>query len=81
MKEAVVTICRKGLDNFQGGPIRSTCWFDLDHEFLKGKFSTLEPDFYKNLFEKDIEGQDIEPYKTFVVPFDINKLNRHMRNE
>ena len=33
------------------------------------------------VFEKDIEGQYIETYKTFVVPFDTTKLNLSMHNE
>ena len=45
------------------------------------RFSTLEPDFYNCFFEKDIEGQDIEPYITFVVPFGTTKLNFLIRNE
>ena len=35
----------------------------------------------KNLFEKDIEGQDIERYKAFVVTFDNSKLNLSIRNK
>ena len=35
MKEAVVTIRRKYLDNFEGQSKVSTGWFNLDHEFLK----------------------------------------------
>ena len=31
IKEAVVTICRKDLDNFEGWPIGSTVWFNLDY--------------------------------------------------
>ena len=81
MKEAVVTICRKVLDIFEGQSIGSKGWFNLDHEFFNRKFYTLEPDFYKKPFEKDIEGQDIEPYKTFVVPFDTNNLNHNIHNE
>ena len=46
MKEAVVTIRRKDLDNFEGSSKGSTGWFDIDNDFLRGKFSTLEPDFY-----------------------------------
>ena len=42
---------------------------------LKIKCSTIELDFYKKLYEKDIEGQDMEPYKTFSLPFDSTKLN------
>ena len=54
---------------------------NLDHEWLERKFSILEPDFYEKLFEKDIEGQDIETYKTFVVPFDNTKLNLSILND
>ena len=33
MKEAVVTIRKNNLDNFEGQYIISTGWFNLDHEF------------------------------------------------
>ena len=46
MKAEVFIIRRKDLDNFEGKSIGSTGWFNLDHEFFKRKFSTLEPDFY-----------------------------------
>ena len=46
---------------------------------------TLEPDdtphFYKKIHEKDIEGQDTEPHKTFVLPFDTTKLKCFIRND
>ena len=41
---------------------------------------TPETDFY-NLFLKNIEGQDIKTYKTFVIPLDNNKLNILMCND
>ena len=75
------TIRKKDIDNFEGQSIGSTGCLNLDHDWFKIKFSTLKTDFYKKLFEKDIEGQDFEPYKTFLVPFDNNKLNISMRNE
>ena len=81
MKETVVTIHRKDPDNFEGQYKRFTGWFKLDHEFKKRKFSTLEPDFYNFIHQKDIEGQDMEPYKTFLVPFDSTKLNIFMSND
>ena len=34
------------------------------------KISTLELDFYKKLYEKDIEGIYMEPYRMFYVTFD-----------
>ena len=80
MKEAVVTIHRKDLYNFERHSKGSTSWYNIDNEFSKRKSSTLEPDFYKKLYEKDIEGQYMEPYKKFVVPFNTTKLNLFMRN-
>ena len=80
MEELVVMIRKKDLDKFQGQSTGSTGWFNLDHEWLKRKFYTLEPDFYFKKIEKDIEGQHIETCKTFVVPFYNNKLNLSMRN-
>ena len=59
----------------------STGWFNLDYEWLKRKFSTLEPDLYKKLFEKNIERQYIKTYKTFAVPLDDSKLNLSIRND
>ena len=73
-KEAVVTIRRKDSDQFEVQSKVSTGWFNLDHEFQKRKFSTLEPDFYKRLYEKNIERLDMESYKKFIVPFDFTKL-------
>ena len=70
MKKAVVTIRRKDSDKFEGQSKGYIGWFNLDHEFLKIKSSTIEPDFYKNLYEKDIGALDMEPYKAFFTPFD-----------
>ena len=47
MKEAVVTIRRNDLDTTEVRSKGSTGWFNLDHEFKKRKFSTLEPYFDK----------------------------------
>ena len=79
MKEAMVTICRKDLYNFEGKYKVSTGWFNPDHE-LKKSFLHLKRT-YINFFEKDIEGQDMKPYKFFVVTFDTTKLNFFMRND
>ena len=78
-KETVVTIHRKDLDNFEGKSKVPTGWFNIYHEFLKRKSSTLEPDFYDFFYEKYIEDQHTEPYKKFLVPFDSIKLNLFMR--
>ena len=50
IKEAVVMICRKDSDRFEGQYKGYTGWFNLDHE-LKTIFYTFEPDFYKNLMK------------------------------
>ena len=61
--EQVVMICRRDLDykkekdnteiyNFQGQSARTKHWFDLDHEWLKEYFMTLEPDIYKRTTSK-----------------------------
>ena len=46
MKYAVVTICRKDSDKFDGQSKGSTGSFNIDNEFLKIQISTLKPDFY-----------------------------------
>ena len=45
------------------------------------KVSTLELDFYNFHYEKDIDGQDMEPFKIFLVLFDSTKLNPFMSND
>ena len=70
MKQAVVTIRRKGLYKFEVHSKGYTGWFTLDSGFLKTTFSTIHSEFYKKLFENNIEDQDTELYKTFIVTFD-----------
>ena len=77
----MVAIYRKDSDKFEGHSKGSTGWFNLDHEFLKRKISTLEPNFYDKIYEEDIEGLDMEPYKTFFVPFYSTKLNLNNIND
>ena len=50
MKQAVVTIRRKGLDQFEGQSKRSEGWFKLDGGFLETTFSTNHSELYKQLF-------------------------------
>ena len=66
----MVTIHRRGLYKFEGQYKGYTVWFKLDSGFLKTKISTSNPEFYKELFENNIEDQDTELYTTFIVPFD-----------
>ena len=51
-EEPVVTTRRKDLDNFEGQSIRSTCWFNLDHEWLKRKFIHLNWTSTKNVLKR-----------------------------
>ena len=48
IEETVLLIRRNNSDNFKGHSAGSTGWFNLDCEWLKETFYTLEPDFYKN---------------------------------
>ena len=54
----MVTIRRKGLDKFEGQSKVSTGWFKLDSGFLKSTFFTINTEFYKKLYENNIEDQD-----------------------
>ena len=81
IKELVVKILIKGLDNFQGQSTASTVWFNIDHEWFKKRFLHLNQTYIKKTFEMNIEVQDIETYKIFLVPLDSTKLNLPMRND
>ena len=81
MEEPVLMISKKGVDNYYGKSKASTGLFNLDHEWFKIKFSTLEPDIWIETFENIIEGQDIRTYKIFVVPLDNTKVNLSMHND
>ena len=75
MTEAMVTVRGKDSYKCEGQYKGSTGWFNPDHELKKRKVSTIEPDFYKNFYEKDIKGQYMELYETFFVPLVSTKLN------
>ena len=64
----MVTIRGKDLDNFEIQSKGSKGWFKLDSE-LKHIFLKFIQNSIK-MFEEDIECQDTELYKTFIVPFD-----------
>ena len=40
---------------------------NIDHKFLKIKFSTLETEFYAFFYEKYTGNLDMEPYKTVFI--------------
>ena len=75
MKKAVVTICRKGLDKFEGQYKGSIGQFKIDSGFLKTTFSTINSEFQNELFEKNIDDQDTGIYTAFIVPFDRESIN------
>ena len=47
----MVTICGKDSKKFEGQYKGYIGWFNIDHDFLKRKISTLEPDFYKKFMK------------------------------
>ena len=58
---------------FQGQSARSKHWFDLDMECFEENFSTTEPQFYKSLFQTNIEGKYVITYPIFTVPIGNGK--------
>ena len=58
---------------FQVQSIISKHWFDLDIEWVEEHFSTIEPQFYKRLFQSNSEGQSGLKYPIFNVPIDNAK--------
>ena len=62
MEDPVVPIHRKDLDSFEGHSIGSTGWFNIDHEGLKRKFYTLEPEFYF-ILKRILEGKILKYMK------------------
>ena len=59
---------------FQGKSARSKHWFILDIEWVEENFSTIEPQFYKRLFQTNIEGQAVLIYPIFPVIFGNTNL-------
>ena len=70
MKYAVVTICRKDSDKFEGQSKGSTGWFNLDFEFLK-YISTLKPDLYKTLMKSIFKVRTWDCKKRVSYPLNI----------
>ena len=52
---------------FQGQSARSKHSFDLDIDWIEEKVSTIEPQFYKKLFQSNIKGQSGSKYPTFPI--------------
>ena len=76
MKQAVNTIRRKGLDQFEGQSSGYKVWFKLDIGFFKTTFSKIHSELYKELFKSNNENQYMEVYKTFIVLFYIKLIKK-----
>ena len=53
---------------FQGQSTISKHWFDPDIEWFEENFIKREPQFYKKLFQTNIEGQSVITYPIFPIP-------------
>ena len=51
---------------FQGQSARSKRWFDIDIDWLEEEFIKREPQFYKKLFQSNIQGQAGSKYPIFL---------------
>ena len=61
---------------FQGNYKILNNWFYIDIEWIEENFSTREPQFYKSLFQSNIEGQSGSKHPTFSVPTENEKDNQ-----
>ena len=57
----------------QGQSERSQRWFDIDFDSIEVNFSTREPDFYREIFHRHDNTQDIYIFKMFLVPIGNSK--------
>ena len=58
---------------FQGQYARSQRWFDLDFDCIEEEFITSEPDFYRKIFQRHEDTQDINIVQIFEVPIGNSK--------
>ena len=58
---------------FQGQSAMSQCWFDLDFGCIGVNFSTLEPEFYRDISQGRDDTQDTNTFKIFEVPIRNSK--------
>ena len=74
-------LCRKDLNiteknknenkdkfKFQGQYAGSQCWFDFDFDWIEENFSTHEPNFYKEIFQRHDETKDKNKFTMFLFP-------------
>ena len=64
---------------FQGQSKRSQRWFDLDFNWIEEKFSTHKPDLYKTIYQRHDETQNINIFKTSLVPISNAKNVEEMK--
>ena len=65
--------------NFQGKSARSRRWFNIDYQWLKEKFRTLEPYFYRKLYQTKFRGDDTKTYQIFGVIIGNAKITRKVQ--
>ena len=81
MKQKVNTIRRKVLNQFEGQSTGFKGWFKPDIKFFLTFFSKIHSEIYKALFKNNIEYQDMEVYKTFLVPFDEEFIKKKIEKQ
>ena len=59
--------------HFQGQYVRSQHWFNLDPDWIKDNFFTMEPKFFKSPHLKHITGQTNKYWFTFSFPMGTAK--------
>ena len=64
---------------FQGESKRSQRWFDLDFDWIEENFSTHKPDLYKTIYQRHDETQNINIFKTSLVPISNAKNVEEMK--
>ena len=64
---------------FQGHSARSQHWFDLDFDCIDEIFSTLGPDFYRQIYQTHDITQDKNTFKSFQVPIGNIKCVEEMK--
>ena len=55
-----------------------THWFDIDREWLEEIYFTREPDFYKQVYKMNTEGQEMETYQIFLFPMGNTKVTEEL---
>ena len=76
-KDLNITEANKNLNKakfkFQGQSERSQYWFGIDFDWVEEKFSTLEPDFYRKIYQRHDETKYTNIFKMFGFPIRNSK--------